>query len=467
MSRPKAESSATPLSALTDLIQYGYTAKSSSSAKGPKYLRITDIQDEHVEWTTVPRVSIGSKDLVRYRLRAGDIVFARSGATVGKSFLIENDPGDAVFASYLIRVRCTSGRLDPRYAALYFKSEDYWQQIRDGATGTGQPNFNGSKLSELRIPQRSLNEQQEMVARLDALLTRSKNARTELACIPRLVERYKQVILAAAFRGDLTAAWRHSHPKSLFSLDGIEPPSQRDRRRSDTTQGFSPPHELPKTWRWTPLPQLGTLDRGRSRHRPRNAPKLYGGPYPFVQTGDIKAAQGRVTTYSQTYSKMGLAQSRLWPKGTLCITIAANIAETAILGIDACFPDSIVGFIANERLCDARYIEFFLRTAKTDLEAFAPATAQKNINLETLRIVHVPCPPLCEQQQIVEQIEKSFASIDKVSADGSRAASLLERLDRATLAKAFRVELVAEGAQSSLPAANDSNNSGRKIDVAG
>src|SRR3569623_376107 len=101
---------------------------------------------------------------------------------------------------------------------------------------------------------------------------------------------------------------------------------------------------LPKGWRLLTLRELGTVERGRSRHRPRNDPSLYGGPYPFVQTGDIKAAGLRLHEYSQTYNEVGLAQSRLWPAGILCITIAANICDTAILGIPACFPDSIVGF---------------------------------------------------------------------------------------------------------------------------
>ena len=101
-------------------------------------------------------------------------------------------------------------------------------------------------------------------------------------------------------------------------------------------------------WREVTLCDLGEVDRGRSRHRPRNAPELYGGPYPFVQTGDIKASRGRITVHTQSYSEAGLAQSRLWPAGTMVITIAANIAETAILTYPACFPDSVVGFVADE-----------------------------------------------------------------------------------------------------------------------
>src|ERR1035438_8892162 len=107
-------------------------------------------------------------------------------------------------------------------------------------------------------------------------------------------------------------------------------------------------------WQLKKLIELGELSRGRSRHRPRHAPHLYGGPYPFIQTGDVKASGGRISSYQQTYSEAGLAQSRMWPAGTLCITIAANIAETGILAFPACFPDSIVGFVADSSVCNVQ-----------------------------------------------------------------------------------------------------------------
>ena len=106
------------------------------------------------------------------------------------------------------------------------------------------------------------------------------------------------------------------------------------------------------------LDQLGEVARGRSRHRPRDAAFLYGGPFPFIQTGDVKRAGLYLTEYEQTYSEAGLAQSRLWPAGTLCITIAANIADTAILGIDACFPDSVIGFTADPENADVCFVKY-------------------------------------------------------------------------------------------------------------
>lgn len=159
-------------------------------------------------------------------------------------------------------------------------------------------------------------------------------------------------------------------------------------------------NSYPEGWRQVRLRDVGQLDRGRSRHRPRYAKHLYGGKYPFIQTGDIKAANGRITTYSQTYNEVGLAQSRLWPAGTMCITIAANIAETAILTFPACFPDSVIGFIADETKCDVYFIEYMFRHLKTHIQLEATGSVQDNINLATFDRLYFPLPPLPEQREI-------------------------------------------------------------------
>jgi type I restriction enzyme S subunit len=186
------------------------------------------------------------------------------------------------------------------------------------------------------------------------------------------------------------------------------------------------------------------MDRGKSRHRPRDDARLFDGPFPFVQTGEVRAADRYLTSYSKTYSAFGLEQSKLWPIGTVCITIAANIAETAILGIEACFPDSVVGFNADAARCLPDYVEYFIRTAKADLEQFAPATAQKNINLEVLGSIRLPVASLHEQAEIVRRIDRAFAEIDRLTAEAAAARRLLDRLDQAVLAKAFRGELVPQ-----------------------
>ncbi len=156
----------------------------------------------------------------------------------------------------------------------------------------------------------------------------------------------------------------------------------------------------PSGWRPVKLGELGEVNRGRSRHRPRYASHLYGGPYPFIQTGDVKASAGKITRHSQTYSEAGLAQGRLWPAETLCITIAANIAETAILTYPACFPDSVVGFLPNPSLCDVRFVEYMFRVLRQEIQFQATGSVQYNINLATLGRLTFPVPPLEEQVRI-------------------------------------------------------------------
>jgi len=176
------------------------------------------------------------------------------------------------------------------------------------------------------------------------------------------------------------------------------------------------PFDLPMGWAWSRLPEIGELARGKSKHRPRNDPSLYSkGSIPFVQTGDVAKASKIITTYSTFYNQKGLSQSRLWPAGTMCITIAANIADTGILGFDSCFPDSVVGFIPLDKQVQVEYFEYFLRTAKRNLEKFAPSTAQKNINLEILGSLMVPLPPLFELNRIVSKIDELMALCDQLT----------------------------------------------------
>ena len=157
--------------------------------------------------------------------------------------------------------------------------------------------------------------------------------------------------------------------------------------------------------KWEPyrLDELGSVSRGRSRHRPRDATHLYGGPYPFVQTGDVKHAGLYVTTYSQTYSAAGLEQSKLWPAGTLCITIAANIADTAILGFDACFPDSVIGFVANEEKADARFLKYlFDATVQRLAQQFSQGATQDNLSQAKLLSIPLLVPAVGEQRRLAD-----------------------------------------------------------------
>ena len=154
------------------------------------------------------------------------------------------------------------------------------------------------------------------------------------------------------------------------------------------------------------LPELGEFGRGVSKHRPRNDPNLLGGEYPLIQTGDVANAGLYITSYNSTYSELGLKQSKMWDKGTLCVTIAANIAKTAILEFDACFPDSVVGFTANEKTNNI-FIHYWFSFFQAILESQAPESAQKNINLKILSELKVIVPEKEKQDEFVEFINQT------------------------------------------------------------
>ena len=164
------------------------------------------------------------------------------------------------------------------------------------------------------------------------------------------------------------------------------------------------------TWEITSLSELGTFSRGKSKHRPRNDIKLFeGGTYPLVQTGDVKAANLYITKNDSYYNDFGLKQSKLWPAGTLCITIAANIAETAILSYPMCFPDSIVGFNANPEKSSELFVYYFFEYIKKEIQKSASGSIQDNINIDYLSKMRIKVPEKEYQDKIVDLL----SSIDK------------------------------------------------------
>lgn len=180
---------------------------------------------------------------------------------------------------------------------------------------------------------------------------------------------------------------------------------------------------------WEPkgLDELGSVSRGRSRHRPRDAAHLYGGPHPFVQTGNVKHAGLYLTEYTQTYSEEGLAQSRMWPAGTLCITIAANIADTAILGFEACFPDSVIGFIPDDKKADVRFIKYlFDALLQRKYKQFTQGAAQDNLSQAKLLSLKFPIPGIIEQKQIADVL----SVYDDLIENNRRRIQLLEQAVR-------------------------------------
>lgn len=201
---------------------------------------------------------------------------------------------------------------------------------------------------------------------------------------------------------------------------------------------FGDPVLNPKGWPMTSLKYMGSLDRGVSKHRPRNDPALLGGSHPLIQTGDVAGSKGYIESYTSTYSDLGLGQSRMWPAGTLCITIAANIAKAGILRFDACFPDSVVGFTSDPDTVE--YVRIWLSFLQRSIEASAPESAQKNINLAILRALQIPSP----QMPLIHRFAESVRVSGALRATHLSHLSELDALFASLQDWAFRGELFTE-----------------------
>lgn len=172
------------------------------------------------------------------------------------------------------------------------------------------------------------------------------------------------------------------------------------------------------------ITDLGTVNRGKSKHRPRNDSLLYGGEYPFIQTADIKKANLYLSDYSQTYNEIGLKQSKLWKKGTLCFTIAANIADSAILDIDACFPDSIVGFLPHENVSDTVYVKYLFDELKLYFQQISKGTTQDNLSLDKICRVKLRVPNYETQKKIALVL----SAYDNLIENNNKRIKLLEQM---------------------------------------
>lgn len=189
------------------------------------------------------------------------------------------------------------------------------------------------------------------------------------------------------------------------------------------------------------LGTIGKLERGRFSYRPRNDPKFYGGNIPFLQTGDIPKNAPAITKFSQTLNANGLKVSKLFPKGTLVITIAATIGEIGILNFDSCFPDSLVGIAVNQEKAKPLFILYVMRHLKFELEILAPQTAQKNINLEILQPFQIPLPSIEEQELIANSMSSVDARINSLHVKFEQTQSLKKALMQDLLTGKVRVDV--------------------------
>ena len=328
--------------------------------------------------------------LSKSKLYGGEIIMSNVGS-VGKCFVCPDLGQPMTIGPNSILVRTPNSQ----YFYYYFQSESFQNKLRTITNKATLAKFNKTQFRDIEIIIPSSSEQQRIVSRLDAAFAHIDELKTNAE---------KQLSEARAlFQKALTKAMK---PK-----EGWE-----EKKMGDVCE----------------------VNRGRSKHRPRNDKRLYGGNYPFIQTGDIHNAHGGILkSYSQTYSDFGLAQSRLWKKGTICITIAANIGETAILGMDACFPDSVVGIYPNEVLLNAHFLNYYLVSIKESIDKLSYGTAQKNINLEILNNLLVYLPPLSEQQRIVSRLDSLSAHIRELEEVTQKTIAECDALKQALLRKVF------------------------------
>ena len=384
------------------------------------------------------------------RVTAGDVLLTIVG-TIGRTTVVP-ESAQPFALQRSVAVLTPGPEIFPKYLCYQLQSPSVQRYFEANARGTAQKGVYLKSLGQTPIRVTPLDQQKRIVAEIEKQFSRLDEAVANLKRVKANLKRYKAAVLKAAVEGRLVETEAEIARREGRSFEAGAQLLQRilETRRSQW-QGkgkYKEPAapdttnlpELPQGWVWATMPQLGELARGKSKHRPRDDAKLYGGPYPFIQTGDVRRSEGTIAEHTQTYSDIGLAQSRLWPHGTLCITIAANIAETGILNFASCFPDSIVGFIASSDQVAARYVELFIRTAKGGLERFAPATAQKNINLEVLEAVAIALPPIGEQRRIVAEVERRLSLLREAEAQVNANLQRPERLRQSILKNAFSSE---------------------------
>lgn len=430
-----------------------------SRGRGPKYVQtdgVRVINQRCVRWAGVDLeyCKLTSTDAAarlpdEQLLRDGDILWNSTGTgTIGRAAVfrpVDNVPVVADSHVTIVRLR----ELEPQWVWLWINTIGVQQAVA-GTGSTNQVELARQTVVHLPIPVPPPDALRLLLGRIDELFAEIDDGERALASADEGLATYSQSFAKAAVSGQLTVDWRkrHSPPTGrelLQKLDKVRSGSAGSSRRSKGAEAAisngprSDLPELPDTWTWALLPQLGDFGRGKSKHRPRNDPRLYGGAYPFIQTGIVAGCSGVIDRYDQTYSEFGLQQSKLWPAGTVCITIAANIAMTGVLTFDACFPDSIVGLTCFDGV-RPEYIELFIRTVQQELELYAPATAQKNINLETLYQLAIPLPPTAEQD-IITDIARRGHGFDALFGQHQR--EEITSLRQSILAAAFRGDLIA------------------------
>ena len=367
-------------------------------------LRITDIQDNTVNWETVPYTDFDESKASGYLLNDGDILFARTGATVGKSYLVNGINDKAIYASYLIRVQ-TYKEVFPEYVKYFFESGFYWEQIGSSSIGIGQPNVNGTILSQLMIPIPPKEEQHKILDNLkgrlnivDVIEGHKENLRTS-------IKQAKSKILDLAIHGKLVPQDPMDEPASEM-LKRINPKAEI---ACDNAQYG----KLPEGWCETVLGNIGTWQSGATPSRLRM--DYYGGNIPWLKTGDLN--DGIIESIPECITERALEETpvKLNPAGSILMAMyGATIGKIGILLKPAASNQACCAcanyFIAK------MFLFYFLLANRERFIAMGGGGAQPNISKEKIIHTHIPLPPLQEQYRIVAKIEELFAQLDGIAA---------------------------------------------------
>jgi len=389
-----------------------------------------------------------------FEVKEGDFILSGIDARNGAFGIVPKDLDGAIVTNDFWYFDIDESIVDKHFFLELTTTLWFDEICRKGSDGTTQRiRLQKNKFFNQEIFLPELDEQREFIE----IFKRQKNVNGDLSIEliqqQTLLKKLRQQILQEAIEGKLTADWREQNPdvepaSELLARIKAEKEQLIKDKKIKKQKSLPPitdeekPFDLPAGWEWCRLEEVGLFERGKSKHRPRNDECLFiDGKYPFVQTGDVARSKKhgfRVNTYSKLYNEFGLSQSRLWNAGTLCITIAANIAETGFLDIEACFPDSVVGFTSLVDYETSFYVKYFIDATRDEIEKFAPATAQKNINLGIINMLSFPLPSLLEQKEIIAKVERLFAICDQLETQVTQNQTHAEQLMQAVLKEAFQ-----------------------------
>jgi len=433
---------------LADNIHYGYTESAMEEPVGPKFLRITDIQDNAVNWDSVPYCKIEKSEKEKYLLKDGDLVFARTGATVGKSFLIVGEIPEAVFASYLIRI-LLNRNLNKKYVYYFFQSLNYWAQISEGKLGIGQPNVNAQILSQLILPLPPLPEQHKIVAKIEELFTKLDAGVEALKKVKAQLKRYRQAVLKHAFEGKITEEWRDAHKDEIEPASALLERIKKERKKNAKEKYKELPPldasdlpELPDGWVWT---RVGEITQSVEKVSPNAAPDE---EFTYL---DIASIHGQSIVAPKKYlGKDAPSRARQLVKSgdILFSTVRTYLKHIAMIG------ERYDGDVASTGFCvirpwhciESKLLSYLLQTDTfvNSLTQIQRGTSYPAIRGSDVFTQQLPLPPLPEQHEIVEEIERRFSVTDHTEKTVERSLKQGDRLRQSILKKAFEGKLVPQ-----------------------